>query len=80
LNGTKHEAAAQQLVDFILGQTFQEDIPLNMFVYPANDSAEIPGVFGEFSVLPDNPTTLDYATIDANRDSWIEAWTTVVLR
>jgi thiamine transport system substrate-binding protein len=80
LNGTPHAAEAQQLVDFMLGEAFQEDIPLNMFVYPARESAEIPGVFGEFSVLPANPITLDYATIDQNREAWITAWTTIVLR
>ncbi len=34
LKGTKHEHEAQQLVDFMLDKTFQEDIPLHMFVYP----------------------------------------------
>ncbi|MCO5206314.1 MAG: thiamine ABC transporter substrate-binding protein [Anaerolineae bacterium] len=80
LNGTAHEAEAQQLVDFLLGRTFQEDIPLNMFVYPANNSAEIPGIFGEYSVLPQNPVTLNYDTIDQNREAWIQAWTEIVLQ
>lgn len=80
LNGTPHEVEARQLVDFLLGKTFQEDIPLNMFVYPANNSADIPGIFGEFTVLPQNSVTLDYATIDQKREAWIQAWTEVVLQ
>ncbi len=80
LQGTEHEEAAQKLVDFMLGQTFQEDIPLHMFVYPANETAVLPDVFLNFSKIPDNPATLDPETISIQRETWIEAWTEVVLR
>lgn len=80
LRGTPHEAEAQQLVDFMLGKQFQEDIPLNMFVYPANKTAVLPDVFTQFSQLPTHPATVDPATIASNREAWIEAWTEVVLR
>lgn len=80
LRGTPHEAAAQQFVDFMLGTTFQEDIPLNMFVFPANNQAELPDVFARFSQIPDNPAVVDSAAIAENREQWIEAWTDVVLR
>lgn len=80
LQGTAHEAAAQKLVDFMLGQTFQEDIPLNMFVYPTNLEAQLPDLFVKHSVVPANPTTLDPADIAAHRETWVEAWTNTVLR
>ena len=80
LNGTGHEAEARQLVDFMLSKTFQEDIPLNMFVYPANETAVLPDVFAEYSLIPDNPATVSPADITANREAWIEAWTETVMR
>lgn len=80
LSGTDHEDEAQQLVDFMLSQTFQEDIPLNMFVYPANETAVLPDVFAEHSLIPDNPATVSPADITANRETWIEAWTETVIR
>jgi len=80
LSGTEHEAAAQKLVDFMLSRPFQEDIPLNMFVYPANTQATLPDVFVEHSVVPQNPATVSPDMIDSNREAWIEAWTNVVLR
>ena len=80
LNGTAHEAAARELVDFMLGETFQEGMPEFMFVFPSNDSAELPQSFIDYASVPDEPATLDPATIAENRDSWIEAWTSVVLR
>ncbi len=80
LRGTPHETAAQQLVDFMLSTAFQEDIPLNMFVFPANNQAQLPDVFARFSQIPDSPADVDPAAIAANREQWIEAWTDVVLR
>jgi len=80
LRGTEHEAAAQKLIDFMLGQTFQEDIPLNMFVYPANTQAALPEVFVKHSLLPENPALISPADISANREAWIETWTEIVLR
>ncbi len=43
LAGTKHDAAAQRFIDFMVGTTFQNDMPLNMFVYPVNTKAVLPG-------------------------------------
>lgn len=80
LRGTEHADAAQQLVDFMLSERFQEDIPLHMFVYPANTRAELPPVFAEFSVIPSEPVTLTPEAIQENREAWIEAWTETVLR
>jgi len=80
LNGTEHESEAQQLIDFLLARTFQEDIPLHMFVFPANETAVLPDVFAQFSAIPDHPTAVPPQDITANREEWIEAWTDTVLR
>ncbi len=37
LKGTENRDLAEQWIDFMLGKTFQEDIPLKMFVFPANE-------------------------------------------
>ncbi len=80
LAGTEQRALAEKLIDFMLSQPFQEDIPLQMFVYPANENAELPEVFVEHSTIPANPASVNPEAIDANREAWIEAWTEVVLR
>ena len=80
LDGTEHGPQAEQLVDFMLSETFQEDIPLTMFVFPANQQAELPEVFEEFAVLPDDPLEIDPARIGEHREQWIEQWTATVLR
>jgi len=80
LRGTDHPEAAAKLVDFLLSRTFQEDIPLNMFVAPANEKAALPDVFVEHATVIDEPLTLDPATIEAGRERWTERWTELVLR
>ena len=70
---------ARALIDFMLSTTFQEDIPLNMFVFPANQNAALPQEFIDHTEIPTNPATLDPAMIDANRERWIEEWTQLVL-
>ncbi|MDX1413747.1 MAG: thiamine ABC transporter substrate-binding protein [Candidatus Promineifilaceae bacterium] len=80
LRGTDHEQEAQQLIDFMLGKTFQEDIPLHMFVYPVNQTAELPEVFKQFSEIPQQPANVPYQDIARFRESWVEQWTDVVLR
>lgn len=80
LNGTEHEEEAKMLVDFILSRPFQEDIPLHMFVYPANERAELPEVFLQHSEIPTDPSTIAPEEIAANRETWVQAWTETVLR
>lgn len=80
LAGTEKRELAEKLVDFILGQPFQEDMPLNMFVYPANENAVLPAEFVEWTQVPEETAVLAPDAIDANREQWIEAWTETVLR
>ena len=79
LAGTDAPEAARQLVDFMLSPTFQEDVPLQMFVFPARTDVELPAEFTEHTVVPEDPVTMDPAEIDANREEWIEQWTRTVL-
>lgn len=80
LAGSTNRAAAEQLVDFMLGQLFQEDIPLQMFMFPANRLARLPEVFVEHAQIPEEPAVVAPEAIEANREAWIEAWTEVMLR
>jgi thiamine transport system substrate-binding protein len=75
-----HREAATQLVDFMLSPTFQEDIPLHMFVYPVNRKADSGELFRQWAEIPAEPVTLDPARIAAGREGWIAAWTDVMLR
>lgn len=80
LRGAQNRDLAEAWVDYMLSVTFQEDIPLHMFMFPANEQAALPDVFARFAVIPQRPAEVDYAAIEANREAWVEAWTDVVLR
>jgi thiamine transport system substrate-binding protein len=80
LKGTAKRELAEKLVDYMLGTAFQEDIPLQMFVYPANADAELPELFTRFAEVPEQPVEVSPEAIQANRERWVEAWTDVVLR
>jgi thiamine transport system substrate-binding protein len=80
LKGTQHRALAEKFVDFMLSKQFQEDMPLQMFVYPVNPDATLPDAFVKYAQIPDQPAQLDPATMAANRDKWIQAWTDTVLQ
>lgn len=79
LANSEHPEEAGQLIDFMLSDAFQSDIPENMFVYPVTD-VELPEVFAEHAQLAEDPLTVDPETIAANRDEWIKTWTDIVLR
>ncbi len=80
LAGTDHPVAAALLVDFLLSPTMQEDLPLSMFVFPANETAELPTEFRDWAVSATRPADLAPDLIEANRDDWTERWTDIVLR
>ena len=69
---------AEKFVDFMLSKQFQEDMPLNMFVYPVNQSAQLPEVFTKYAQVADKPANISYDDIASNRDAWIEAWAEVM--
>jgi len=80
LAGTQQRDLAEAFVDFMLNRRFQEDIPLQMFVYPANTNAALPDLFVRFAQTPASPVAVDPTAIEANREAWIAAWTDVMLR
>ena len=79
LKGTQNRALAEKFVDFMLSPQFQEDVPLQMFVYPVHPEATLPDAFTRYAQAPEQAASLPPEEIAANRDAWIEAWTETVL-
>lgn len=79
LHGAKNTAGGEALIDFLLSRTFQEDMPLNMYVDPVRQDAAEPEVFTRYGAKIDHPATLPPAKIAAKRDEWVKAWTSIVL-
>lgn len=79
LAGAAHPDGARKLIDFMLTQKFQRDVPLSMFVYPAVANTPLPEVFTKFSSTPAPGPALTPAQIGRNRAAWIRQWTDHVL-
>jgi thiamine transport system substrate-binding protein len=80
LRGTQNRDLAEKWIDFMLSPRFQEDMPLQMFVFPVNPNAALDPTFVEHLKIPNKVATVSPEDIAANRETWIREWTEVVLR
>lgn len=81
LQGAANPEAARRLIDFLLQEPFQADVPLSMFVYPVRAGVALPEAFERYAEVPD-PTELMPLPVDLDGgsvDGWIARWTDVVL-
>ncbi len=79
LRGSRVSEAATRVVQYMTEPTFQADLPLNMFVLPANESVPEPDLFADFALHPSAPIVMSAGEIEAVRDDAIEQWTDIVL-
>jgi thiamine transport system substrate-binding protein len=80
LTGTKNRILAEKFIDLMLGAEFQEDIPLNMFVFPVNGDVKIPQEFLDHVQIPEIPAVIESDKIAEMRETWIESWRELMLQ
>lgn len=80
LAGAQNMPAAQKVIDLFLSQPFQEDISLNMFVYPVSSQAALPEVFVQNAPVIENPLTISAEKIAEMRDEWTQEWVRILFR
>lgn len=80
LKGTKNREMAELFIDYMLSIPFQEDIPMNMFVFPVNKDAKLPPEFLENVQIPIQPARLQMDQISNEREEWIIGWRQLMLQ
>ena len=80
LGNAKNTKGGKAFIDFLLTKEFQQDMPLNMFVYPVVKGAQVPADFTKYGPAAKHPETMPPAKIAANRDQWVKSWTSLVLK
>jgi thiamine transport system substrate-binding protein len=80
LSNAKNTKGGEALIDFLITKQFQDDMPLNMFVYPVVEGAKVPAEFTEFGPQAKDPETMAPSKIAENRDQWVKSWTSLVLK
>jgi thiamine transport system substrate-binding protein len=78
LDGAAHPAAAGLLVDAMLTPSWQRQLPLSNFVYPARTGTQLPPEFERWAPPIEDPLTLDADEIGEHRDEWIDEWRSVM--
>jgi thiamine transport system substrate-binding protein len=79
LAGTTNRDLARAFVDFMLSMSFQEDIPMQMAMFPVLPQAEIPEEFKKYAQIPDQPAVLSPEDIASHREEWVNQWRATVL-
>ena len=80
LRGARNPDGAGALIDFMLSERFQSDVPGSMFVYPVRRGVALPREFQQHAIVPESPVSFPPDVIAAGRDDWIDSWTEIVLR
>ncbi|MEU0135507.1 thiamine ABC transporter substrate-binding protein [Streptomyces sp. NPDC006296] len=80
LDGARNAAGGKALLDFLIGERFQEDMPLNMFVNPVTADVKLPEVFTRFGATVDEPATVAPEKIAQNREQWVRSWSSLVVK
>lgn len=80
LKGTENRELAEKWIDYMLSPDFQEDIPLNMYVFPVNRNAVLDETFQKYLEVPEITADVTPAMIAEGRERWINDWTETVLR
>ncbi len=74
LKGTQQPEKAKEFIDFLLGSTAQEVIPLTNWMYPVNDSIVLPDSYA-YAPEPDKTLMLPFAYIADNLERILDDWT-----
>jgi thiamine transport system substrate-binding protein len=80
LSNAKNTEGGKAFLDFLVGKRFQDDMPMNMFVYPVREGAQVPPEFVKYGPQAKDPETMDPAKIADHRDQWVKSWTSLVLK
>jgi thiamine transport system substrate-binding protein len=80
LEGAPNRELAEKWIDYMLSPDFQEDIPLNMYVFPVNKNAILDETFQMYLDVPEITADVSPQMIADNRELWIQEWTEAILR
>jgi thiamine transport system substrate-binding protein len=80
LRGAKNPDGAQRVIDWLLSEQVQSDIPLSMFVFPARQGTALPNVFVDFAADVPDPLQLPPVTVAENLAGWLQTWGEVMGR
>ncbi|MGN8244121.1 thiamine ABC transporter substrate-binding protein [Cellulomonas soli] len=79
LAGAANPEGAAQLLDFLLSDEVQADIPGSMYMYPVSASVVLPEEWTQWAPLADAPFEVPLADVAAHREAWLTTWSDTVI-
>jgi len=80
LAGAANPAGAAQVIKFLSGPQFQQELPTQMWVFPIDTTVELPAEWAQFTSQTPNPLFVSAEDIEANREQWLEQWRDLILQ
>ena len=80
LEGAENPEGAQAFVDFMVGKDFQAALPENMYVFPVDESVELPDLWARWAKTPAEPLAVAPTEVAENRDAWLTTWGEITTR
>ncbi|RMI13336.1 thiamine ABC transporter substrate-binding protein [Cellulomonas triticagri] len=79
LAGAQNPEGAQQVVDWLLSDAVQADIPGSMYMYPVSSAVDLPEDWAAWAPLAEQPFEVPLVDIAEHRDDWVRSWTDLVI-
>ena len=79
LAGAANPEGAAQLLDFLLSDEVQADIPVSMYMYPVSSTADVPEDWARWAPLAEKPFEVSPADVAEHREEWLETWSATVV-
>ena len=80
LAGARNPEGARAVIDWLLSEGVQSDVPMSMFVFPAREGIALPAVFTDFVPTIDSPLQLPPDDVAAGIAGWLAEWGAVMGR
>lgn len=78
LTGAKNAVGAQKLLDFLLSDEVQSDIPGQMYMYPVSSHVTLPADWVRWAPLASKPFEVPADEITAQRSQWLSQYSEIV--
>jgi len=79
LKGAANPTGAEKLLDYLLSDQVQADIPGSMYMYPVSSSVQLPADWASWAPLATDPFEVSPADITKNRADWLKQWSATVI-
>ncbi|QIX28205.1 thiamine ABC transporter substrate-binding protein [Nocardioides sp. JQ2195] len=80
LENAKNPAGGRAVIDWLLSPEVQAALPDSLYVFPVDDSVQLPQAWAKFAEKPTEPIEVSADDIADHRSEWLTEWTDIISR